>query len=293
MITAAAIFTAAIAGGLAVHYGRQAHRLRAVLRQYAGPKISNLAPSDPGFTTGRRTASTIIFLDMQGFTTISEGLPPERVALLLREIFGPALDCIRDAGGEIDKMIGDAILARHADARTALNMAEKLEKTLADAAQKAAGRIGCPPPKFAAGMHSGEVFLCHLGTHGGYVDFTTIGDSVNLASRIQSLAAIYGHKTLISGDTYRAAGKPLSWRLLDVVRVKGRHEPIDLYTRPVDWESWQDFEAARALYISGRFKEAGELFMQQKAGMWEKRCRELEKKPPVQWNAVWNFKQKG
>lgn len=292
MLTTIAILTAAVAGGLAFHFGRQAHRLRAVLRQYAGSKISNLAPSDPGFTTGRRTASTIIFLDMQGFTTISESLPPERVALLLREIFGPALDTIRDAGGEVDKLIGDAILARHSDPRAALGMAEKLEKVLAGAAEKAAGHIGCPPPKFAAGMHSGEVFLCHLGTHGGYVDFTTIGDSVNLASRIQSLAGHYGHSTLISGDTFRAAGKPLQWRLLDVCRVKGRHDPVDLYVRPTAWEAWQDFEAARALYTDGRFKEAGEMFRQQRLSMWENRCRELERRPPAVWNAVWNFKQK-
>lgn len=287
-----AITAAAIAGGLAVHYGRQAQRLRAVLKQYAGPKISNLAPSDPGFTTGRRAAATIIFLDMQAFTAMSETLPPERVALLLREIFGPALDTIRDTGGEIDKMIGDAILARHADARAALGMAEKLEKVLAGAATAAARRIGCPPPKFAAGLHTGEVFLCHLGTHGGYVDFTTIGDSVNLASRIQSLAGAYGYGTLISGDTFRAAGKPLSWRLLDVVRVKGRHEPIDLYVRPVDWEKWQDFEAARALYVSGYFKKAGEMFKQQKLVLWEKRCKELERRSLTAWDAVWNFKQK-
>lgn len=168
MLTAAAIAAAIATGGLAFTYWRQARRLRAVLKQYAGPKISNLAPSDPGFTTGRRTAATIIFLDMRGFTTISETLPPERVALLLKEIFGPALDTIRDAGGEIDKLIGDAILARHNDARAALLMAEKLEKVLATAATTAAGRIGCPPPRFAAGLHTGEVFLCHLGTHGGF-----------------------------------------------------------------------------------------------------------------------------
>lgn len=289
MLTAAAITAAIATGGLAFHYGRQARRLRAVLRQYAGPKISNLAPSDPGFTTGRRTAATIIFMDMQGFTAMSETLPPERVALLLREVFAPALDTIRDSGGEIDKLIGDAILARHSDPRAALDMAGKLEKTLADAAQKAAGHFGCPPPRFAAGLHTGEVFLCHLGTHGGYVDFTTIGDSVNLASRIQSLAGHYGHSTLISGDTYRAAGKPLTWRLLDVCRVKGRHDPVDLYVRPTAWEAWQDFEAARALYVAGDFRQAGELFRQQKAGIWEKRCRELQKRPPAVWNAIWKF----
>lgn len=288
--------TTAIAGtltaGLAVYFWRQAQRLRAVLKQYAGAKISNFAPSDPGFTTGRRTASTIIFLDMSGFTAMSETLPPERVALLLREVFGPALDTIRDSGGEVDKLIGDAILARHNDPRAALDMALKLEKVLATAAQAAAGRIGCPVPRFAAGMHTGEVFLCHLGTHGGYVDFTTIGDSVNLASRIQSLAALYEHNTIISGDTYRAAGKPLQWRLLDVVRVKGRHEPIDLYARPLDWEAWQDFEAARALYVDGDFGKAREMFRQQGLAMWEKRCRELEKRPTAAWDAVWNHHQK-
>lgn len=80
-----------------------------------------------------------------------------------------------------------------------------------------------------------------------------------------------------------------TWRLLDVVRVKGRHEPIDLYARPRDWEAWQDFEAARALYVSGDFRQAGEMFKGLGLEMWHKRCRELEKKPPVVWNAVWKF----
>lgn len=75
-------------------------------------------------------------------------------------------------------------------------------------------------------------------------------------------------------------------------RVKGRHDPVDLYVRPLDWECWQDFEAARNLYVKGLFNEAGEMFKSIGAIMWEKRCRALQKQPSTSWNAVWNHHPK-
>ncbi|MEG6502150.1 MULTISPECIES: adenylate/guanylate cyclase domain-containing protein [unclassified Desulfovibrio] len=233
----------------------------------------------------------MIFTDMRGFTSISERLTPERVALLLKIVLSPALEAIRAAGGEVDKIQGDAILYRHADAEKALEMLEEVQQTLEKAGEKARRIIG-ETPQFYSGVHNGPVYLGFLGAAGGFVDYTVIGDAVNVAARLQGLAAKYGVAAIISGDAYRMAGKPQAWRLLDVVQVKGRAEPLDIYTKPADLGAWAAFEKAREMYVAGDFKAAEAAFRAAGYGMWAGRCKQLVVDRPGKWLGVWNWTAK-
>lgn len=286
-----AILSATLAG-LAAYSWWQAQGLRKVLRQYAGNKIANLAPSEISGTSGRRTESTICFTDMRGFTATAENLPPERVALLLKLILSPALETIRDRGGEIDKIQGDAILYRHAEAESAINIMKDVHSVLEKSSKVAAGRLAILPPQFFSGAHTGPVYLGFVGSKEGFIDYTVLGDSVNVAARLQGLAAKYGVPALISGDTYRAAGKPSSFRLLDVVQVKNRTEPVDIYTQPDDLGAWLLFEEARSLYLSGNFSQAGHLFKSAGFPLFSDRCSLLAATPPSSWTGVWSWTNK-
>lgn len=285
------ILSAALAG-LAIYQEWQAHGLRRVLKQYAGVKIASLAPGEVSGTTGRRTETTVLFTDMRGFTRAAENLTPERVALLLRLILSPALETIRQHGGEIDKIQGDAILYRHANPETALSIMKEVHSTLEKSSKTAAGRLACPVPSFYTGAHTGPVYLGFVGSPAGYIDYTVLGDSVNVAARLQGLAAKYGVPALISGDTFRASGKPSAWRLLDVVQVKGRTEPVDIYTQPADLGSWLLFEEARSHYLNGDFAKAGPLFTRAGFPLFTSRCATLSTNPPSCWTGVWSWTNK-
>lgn len=286
-----AIIAIAVLVGLVTHFAWQAHDLRRVLRQYAGAKVARVAPAEAAGATGKRTETTVIFTDMHGFTSISEKLAPERVALLLKIVLSPALEVIRAYGGEVDKIQGDAIFYRHSDAEKALEMLEKVHQTLEKAGEKAKRIVG-ETPQFFSGVHSGPVYLGFLGAAGGYVDYTVVGDAVNVAARLQGLAAKYGVSAVISGDAYRAAGKPGAWRLLDVVQVKGRAEPLDIYTKPADLGAWAAFEEARVMYMEGNFAGAGAAFKAAGYTLWEARCRQLAADRPEPWRGMWNWTAK-
>ena len=277
---------------LAVHYWRQVGKIKSCLRQYAGGRIARLAPGEVATTQGRRTTSTVCFTDMKGFTKIAETLQPERVAYLLQEIYPAALETIRKEGGEVDKIIGDALLYRHQDPAAAILMVEKVQAALNQAAGKAAAQAGCKIPVFTSGLHTGPVFVCLIGSRGGFVDYTTLGDTVNLSSRIQSLCQYYQVSMLVSGDTLRASSGIVGYRLLDVVSVKGRKEPIEIYCKINEISNWLEFEAARKSYAEGNFSKAKEGFLRINFSLWAKRCEYLEKAPPQNWRGVWEWKQK-
>lgn len=291
-MTVFAAILLALALGFAAYFWQQAQGLRSVLRQYAGGKVARLAPSEVSGATGRRAETTIIFTDMRGFTSAAESLSPEKVALFLKLILSPALETIRSTGGEVDKVQGDAILYRHSDPEAAIHIIEAVHDTLEKSAKVAAGRLACPTPQFFSGAHSGPVYLGFVGSPGGFVDYTVLGDSVNVSARLQGLAAKYGVPALISGDTFRAAGKPTSFRLLDVVQVKGRQEPIDIYTNPQDLGAWAEFEQARTLYASGDFIQAGPAFARAGFPLFASRCSLLTANPPAQWTGVWSWTSK-
>jgi len=215
------------------------------------------------------------------------------VAWLLQVVFPPVISLIRDRAGEVDKIMGDGIVARHRSAAQALEIAVEARRIAESMRPKAQAACGLDIPDLRVGVHTGAVWLGHIGLCGGYVDYTCIGDAVNTAARVQALAAVYGYPSLCTGESYAQAGDPGGWQLLDTCRVKGREKPLKLYTKPPLGEPWNMFCTARDLYAAGDFHAAEILFTASRApgsSMWAGRCRVLGDMPPDAldgWHGIW------
>ena len=286
------IIIAGCALSAAVFYRWQAGALRACLKQHAGGRIAEIV-KNPGDYGGYKALTTTIFTDVSSFTQIAEGRPADDIGLLLQEIYKPALGVIKSHGGEVDKIVGDALMYRHNDPERAVRMAEAVTAELEKASGCIAGKLKCPRLKLTTGLHTGEVFTGQVGLPGFFVDYTTIGENVNLASRIQGLCKYYSVPVLLTGPTFSYAGKPKEYRLLDVITVKGCEQPIDIYTKSSYFAKWLEFEAARKMYANGDFSKAKKAFAQAGFEMWAHRCEYLEKNPPATgWRGVWKWNQK-
>ncbi len=188
-----------------------------------------------------RTAS-VLFCDLRGFTSIAERAEPEAVVRTLNEFFSVMTDWVRECGGYVDKFIGDAMLvvfglfdddpsgspsrAAAASLRCALGMHARLAdlngRRRSTARQSLAMSIG---------IHSGEVLAGTIGANERH-DYTVIGDTVNVAARLQELCRDREQSLLASASTYalaRAAGADVELAPIEAVRLRGRSEPIDVY----------------------------------------------------------------
>jgi adenylate cyclase len=183
---------------------------------------------------GKRLELTIHFSDIVGFTSVAESLPPEQLVLNLGEYLEEMSEHIAATGGTVDKYIGDAIMAfwgaPRPDADHALHACEAaLENRdrldALNARWEAAGR-----PRFDArvALHTGEVVVGNVGS-GARLNYTVIGDAVNLASRLESLNKRYGTRLMISETTWARVSHAMVARPLDKVSVKGKAASVVIY----------------------------------------------------------------
>ena len=184
---------------------------------------------------GERRTITIFFSDIRGFTTISEKLSPEELVKLLNEYLTEMTNIILTHNGVVDKYMGDAIMAfwnapldqpKHAEltCSTALEMEKKLKQL-----QKEWNARGVPPLEIGVGINTGPAVVGNMGSYERF-DYTAMGDTVNLGSRLEGLNKQYGTRIIISETTKSAVEKkPFLVRKLDKVMVKGKKEPITIY----------------------------------------------------------------
>jgi len=209
---------------------------RSMLSRYLSPwtvkeMLKNPAAARLG---GRRADLTVLFSDIRGFTTISEQLSPEEVVDLLNEYLTLMTDIIFRHGGTVDKFEGDAILAffgapqaHDNDPERAVLAALEMRDRLGELEDrwrelaKTSLRIGIA-------MHTGQAVVGNIGSP-RKMDYTVIGDTVNLASRLQDLTKEYGVSVLISGATQALVNHMCRVRSLGPVEVRGRRQPVDLY----------------------------------------------------------------
>ncbi|MEK6684735.1 MAG: adenylate/guanylate cyclase domain-containing protein [Nitrospirota bacterium] len=225
----------------AVRFGmeeRQAREVRRIFSTYVTPRVVEELVRDPGKAKlgGVRREVTILFTDVKNFTAFSERHDPEVVVGILNEYLGAMTDVIFKWDGTVDKFIGDAILAfwgaplpqdDHAvrAVRCALEMRQRL---LALQAQwRAEGRVALDA---GIGLDTGEVVVGNIGAQGKKMDYTVIGDHVNLASRVEALTRQYDAPILLTEYTYRHVKDTMVMEELATVKVKGREEPVVLYT---------------------------------------------------------------
>lgn len=286
---------------------KRSRYLRKAFSTYVSSQLVSEILKDPGRLKlgGEKRVITVLFSDIRGFTTLSERLTPEDLVALLNEYLSPMTSIVFNEEGMLDKYIGDAIMAvfnaplpltdHPARAcRAALKMMEKLEEL--NRKWSASGR---PTLDIGIGINTGEAVVGNMGAELRF-DYTAIGDTVNLASRLESMNKLYGTAILASEDTYRLVKDSFAFRELDLVRVKGKERPIVMYEligrsgeEPGNY-SPSAFPDALALYRGRRFKEAKEAFeailkktTDGPSLLYVKRCAEyIAAPPPLSWDGV-------
>jgi adenylate cyclase len=204
--------------------------------QYVPPElVDEMAKNPEGYTmAGRKAELTVLFSDIRGFTTISEGLQPDQLANLMNEYLGAMTEVVRHQRGTLDKYIGDAIMAfwgapladaAHAEhaVMAALEMQAALQGLNRDLQAK-----GWPELKIGVGINTGVMTVGDMGSPVRKA-YTVMGDAVNLGSRLEGITKQYGVGIILGEGTREKLGSRFILRELDRVRVKGKADPVGIY----------------------------------------------------------------
>ena len=283
--------------------------------QYVPPELVEEMSRNPESYSmdGRKAELTVLFSDIRGFTTISEGLGPDELTRLMNEYLSAMTEVVRKNRGTLDKYIGDAIMAfwgapvsdaQHA--RQAVVTAMQMQAAL-PAVNKVFAAKGWPEIKIGVGVNTGEMTVGDMGSVVRKA-YTVMGDAVNLGSRLEGITKQYGVGILV-GEGARKAIKDIVFREVDRVQVKGKEEPIVIY-EPIGLEGevgkalqeeiklwnqalrhyraqeWDQVEVA-LLNLTRMAPERG-LY-----GKYMERIAQLRKDPPeAGWKGVWKFDTK-
>jgi adenylate cyclase len=243
--------------------GRERRFVRRAFSQYMDETIVAHLLRNPDLIKpgGQRRRVTVFFADIAGFTTIAEQFPPEETALMLHDVLNAVSEEVIRHRGVIDKYIGDCVMAfwgaplDSPDAagnacRAALASLEALEQVNMGFAARGLGAIS-----MRVGLHTGDAIVGNLGSDRLF-DYTVVGDTVNLASRMESANKYFSTRIMISEETLQGAGNGFVVRELGLIAVKGKVQPVRIYELLA--------EAARApaelLLWAGEYRRAMELF---------------------------------
>ena len=293
---------------------RERNRLRATLERYVSKDVVREIADNPDSYLqtlgGQRKEMVALFSDLKGFTSDSERLDPAETVTLLNEYFREMVDVVFEYSGTLDKFIGDALMATwggirpvnlEEDARNAvlaaLNMKERLS-----AINTRRMELGIAPWSAGIGISQGPAVFGNIGSQ-QRMDMTVIGDTVNLASRIEGLTRIYGCDILVDERIAGKAQDICQFLEIDVVRVKGRKKPERLFFPcRADQTGWAEaFSAARMKYRAGDFAAALAAFNElaqggpapQLAALYRVRCEAFVSQPlRKEWEGIWDFLEK-
>ncbi len=208
-------------------------KLKGALGKFVNPEIAERALRGELGLGGEGRKAAVFFSDLRGFTAMSEGMTPEEVVEVLNEYFTAMVACVDATGGVVDKFIGDAIMAHWGaipspgnDTENAINSALLMRRALIDFNARNKGRF--PFLKMGSGINTGQVISGNIGSE-NRLDFTVIGDAVNLASRIEALNKPFGTDVLISTDAYNEVRDIFAVEEMPAIKVKGKSEPQTIY----------------------------------------------------------------
>jgi class 3 adenylate cyclase len=289
--------------------------LRSFKRYVPADLVSDLIKLEQEAVLGaERRALTVLFSDIEGFTTLSESMPPDRLSEILGVYFEGMTRAILDEGGTVDKFVGDSIMAFWGAPHPVADHAARACRAALRCQEFIGERFGRRrregEPSFATriGINSGEAYVGNFGFP-ERLSYTAMGDSVNLASRLEGMNKHYGTRLLVSESTLVAAGGGFSMRPIDRVAVKGRHQGVWVYelvgrTSSLPPDS-QDFVArcakAVGLYRERKWAQAAEAFadlgrlrpQDQPARILGERCRGFALRPPPDdWDGVFVLHEK-
>jgi adenylate cyclase len=291
-------------------------RMKTTMARYMDPGLADRLLAGGGDALGGQSIeATVLFSDIRAFTTLTEELGAQGTVALLNEYFTIMVNCITAEGGMLDKFIGDAIMAefgipipREDDTDRALRAAIAMINELRTLNVQRQQR-GQKPIQMGIGLNTDTIVSGNIGSP-KRMDYTVIGDGVNLASRLESACKEYSAQILISEFTYRKMKGTYRTREVDRVIVKGKTEPIGVYevldyhteeTFPHLRETVNQFQGGLAQYRKGDFDRAIQGFQEalklhpgdKLSQTYIDRCHHLQAHPPEgKWDGVWVMKSK-
>ena len=217
------------------NYAQEEREKRRLARYFSPAVLHEIVRHPDKLSVGSaRRRVTVLFSDIRGFTSISERMQPEEVVDLLREYLTAMSEIIFRHGGVIDKFIGDAIMALYGvplpyedHAARAVRTAIEMQERTASLASRWVAECG-EPLKIGVGIHTGEAVVGSMGS-AQRLEYTAIGDTVNLASRLESLTKDFKVSIVISQETQEAINGLLDARPLGRIKVKGRTAQVEVY----------------------------------------------------------------
>jgi len=294
---------------------KKKRELKSTFSKYVSPAVVDelLKDAENLKLGGRKQRMTAFFSDVRGFTTISEKLSPDELSKLLNRYLTPMTEIVFANHGTLDKYMGDAIMAffgapindpKHAEqaVRCALHSITKLKEI-----QKELAAENLPNIDIGIGINTGEMSVGNMGSN-IVQNYTVMGDSVNLASRLEGINKEYGTRIIISEFTYADVKDTFVTREVDRVKVKGKTEPVrifeviqegavsdhqrqhlDFYKQGYELYYQREFEKAKSLFAQAALMEPED----EVSRLYIERCEDYLVEPPTaEWDGVYVMKTK-
>ncbi len=289
----------------------EAKRAKSTLSRYMDAGLADqLLAGGEDILGGKSLVATVLFSDIRGFTTLTEELGAQGTVSLLNEYFTIMVETIQEAGGMLDKFIGDAIMAgfgipkAYPDGedralKTAIKMINELNKWNVTRAAH-----GKKPVDIGIGLNTDNVVSGNIGSP-KRMEYTMIGDGVNLASRLEGACKQYSARILISENTFKKLRGTYRTREIDRVVVKGKTSPVSIYevldyhteeSFPNLMETVNHFRSGISYYRNQSWDRAVKAFNEalklnpddKVSAMYIDRCAHYKQQPPEEdWNGVW------
>ncbi len=290
-------------------------RMKSTMSRYMDPGLADqLLKGDDDVLGGKNVQATILFSDIRDFTTMTEKLGPQDTVAMLNEYFTIMVECITREEGMLDKFIGDAIMAgfgvplhHNDDADRAIRAAISMIREL-HAWNKTRVMKGQPEVHMGIGLNTDTIVSGNIGSP-KRMDYTMIGDGVNLAARLESACKQYAAQILLSESTYQQLKGTYQIRDVDKVVVKGKTKPVRIFevldhhteeSFPNLMEAVSHFKSGRTYYDRGKWDKATRAFKEalalnpndRLAKLYVGRCKKLTVTPPKDWTGVWVMTEK-
>ena len=290
-------------------------RMKSTMSRYMDADLAEqLMDGGEGLLGGQESIGTVLFSDIRSFTTLTEELGAQGTVALLNEYFTIMVDCVQNEGGMLDKFIGDAMMAifgtpfpHDDDPDRAVRAAIAMMNDLNDYNMRRA-KEGKLPIDHGMGLNTDNIMSGNIGSP-KRMDYTVIGDGVNLAARVESACKKYGAHILTTEYSFKAFKATYRTRQVDNMIVKGKTKPVKVY-EVLDYhtkESFPNMIEVLEMFNNGMefyneakwddaikyFKKAEKANPKDKASlMYIDRCKNLKKQNPKDWNGVWVSKSK-
>lgn len=255
--------------------GKERSFIKRTFTQYMDERIVEYLLNNPEFIIpgGQKKTVTVFFADITGFTTMSERLSPENTALMLHKVLNTLTEIVIAHAGIVDKYIGDCIMAfwgapvrTELDQINACTAAIKCLESLREINQEFSEK-GLPSIKIKVGIHTGDAIVGNIGSDRLF-NYTVIGDTVNIASRLESLNKFFNTNIIISKETYSNLTEKFIVRELGVIKVKGKTQPLTIFEVLGETDNINSdkillvdkYNKGYSLYREQRWNEAKEVF---------------------------------